>query len=152
MQIPQILDHPRSQITPFRQKCPLYSGGGEQPQVERCKPLAKMMGNHLDTMDDTNVCVDDNSKLQLQTLYGLPSLSSMVYFERLFYCESLHTGCNYIYGFSPVWVLGCISRLLFIVKGSSHWLDLYGFCKIWVSWYYLNEPIEIIKIIKKYII
>ena len=64
MQMPQILDQPRSQITPFRQKCPLYSGGGEQPQVERCKPLAKMMGNHLDTMDNTNVRVDDNSKLQ----------------------------------------------------------------------------------------
>ena len=33
-------------------------------QVERRKPLAKMMGNHQDTMDDTNVRVDDNSKLQ----------------------------------------------------------------------------------------
>ena len=33
-------------------------------QVERRKPLAKMMGSHLDTMNDINVRVDDNSKLQ----------------------------------------------------------------------------------------
>ena len=83
-------------------------------------------------------------------LWLLPSVSSLVYFETLFYCESLHTNC--IYMTTQVWVLLCISRLLFTVKASSHCLPLYGFYTMWVIWLYLNKPIETIKNILKYII
>ena len=45
-----------------------------------------------------------------------------------------------VYGFLPLWVFWCISRLIFTVKASSHWLHLYGFFPVWVIWF--NEKTQ----------
>ena len=36
------------------------------------------------------------------------------------------------YGFSPVWVLICVTRLLVLENALSHWVHRYGFSPVWV--------------------
>ena len=57
----------------------VYSSWFNTRYITRCQPklqvekfilLAKMMGNHLDSMNDINIRVDDNSKLQTQIMWN----------------------------------------------------------------------------------
>ena len=81
--------------------------------------------------------------LNLSYLIIIKWLKITVYFTKKDRCTSrlsvdIYKNRDFIwlhwYGFSTVWLLWCISRLLFIVKASSHWLPLYGFSTVCILW------------------
>ena len=64
--------------------------------------------------------------------YGLSPVWVLICLSILLFLANAFSHWLHMYGFSPVWVLICLSTLFFLAKVFSHWLHLYSFSPVWV--------------------
>ena len=55
-----------------------------------------------------------------------------MYIKTFLECKCFFSHCLHWYGFSLIWVLICVSRLLVLENTLSHWVQWYGFSRICV--------------------